>query len=197
MYTNLPETTLADIGLAKLSYFRKLNPRDTKKFWKAIKFLSKKPKSVPILALGDVTASTEGEKADLLNAYFTPISIKHTPHYLPLLNLVFLLHLAQIYFAQKKKSMTSWYLWTCPSQADLTDGILVAYLWDDSASRVIKWDLDPHSMGIPRGEIYCNSLDKVHWRLARMLRGCQWHAVFFYGFDDCIINWIKHYLDSC
>ena len=79
----MPETTLADIGLAKLSYFRKLNPRDPKKFWKAIKFLSKKPKSVPILALGDVTASTEGEKADLLNAYFTPVSIKRTPHYLP------------------------------------------------------------------------------------------------------------------
>ena len=62
--------TLADIRLAKLSYFRKLNPRYPKKFWKAIKFLNKKPKSVPTLALGDVTASTEGEKADLLNAYF-------------------------------------------------------------------------------------------------------------------------------
>lgn len=62
--------TLADIRSAKLSYFRKLNPRDPKKFWKAVKFLSKRPKSVPTLTLGDTTATTESEKADLLNSYF-------------------------------------------------------------------------------------------------------------------------------
>ena len=30
-------------------------------------------------------------------------------------------------------------------------------------------------MGIPRGEIYYNSLHKVHWRLAQMFGGWQWH----------------------
>ena len=62
--------TLADIRMAKLAYFRRLNPRDPKKFWKTIKFLSKKSKSVPTLTLGDVTATSESEKADLLNSYF-------------------------------------------------------------------------------------------------------------------------------
>ena len=72
--------TLADIRSAKLSYFRKLNPRDPKKFWKAIKCLNKKPNSMPTLTLGDTTAVTESEKANLLNSYFHSCFNKsHTP----------------------------------------------------------------------------------------------------------------------
>ena len=62
--------TLADIRSAKLAYSRKLNPKDPKKFWKAVKFLNKKQKSIPTLTLGDTTASTDREKANLLNSFF-------------------------------------------------------------------------------------------------------------------------------
>ena len=62
--------TLADIRSAKLAYFRKLNPKDPKKFWKAVKFLNKKQKSIPTLIVGDTTASTDREKANLLNSFF-------------------------------------------------------------------------------------------------------------------------------
>ena len=55
---------------AKLAYFKKLNPRDSKKFWKAVKFLNKKSKSVPTLTLGDATATTDYQKANLLNSFF-------------------------------------------------------------------------------------------------------------------------------
>ena len=70
MYKLARNKTLADIRSAKLSYLHKLNPRDPKKFWKAVKFLSKKSKSVPALTLGDTTATTEMEKANLLNTFF-------------------------------------------------------------------------------------------------------------------------------
>ena len=72
--------TLADIRLAKLTYFRKLNPRDPKKFWKAIKSLNKRSKTVSTLKLGATTATTESEKVDLLNSYFHACFNKsHTP----------------------------------------------------------------------------------------------------------------------
>ena len=41
-----------------------------KRFWKALNFLSKMSKSVPTLTLGDMLATTEIEKADLLNSLF-------------------------------------------------------------------------------------------------------------------------------
>ena len=51
-------------------YFRKLNSRDPKSFWKAVKFLAKKPQSVPTLIQGDTTATTDYGKANLLNTFF-------------------------------------------------------------------------------------------------------------------------------
>ena len=70
--------TLADIRSAKLAYFRKLNPKDSKKFWKAVKFLNKKQKSIPTLTLGDTTASTDREKANLLNSFFHSSTITYS-----------------------------------------------------------------------------------------------------------------------
>ena len=71
---------LADIRSAKLSYFRRLNPRDPKRFWKAVKFLNKKSNSVPTLTLGDTTVTTESEKAGLLKSFFHSCFNKsHTP----------------------------------------------------------------------------------------------------------------------
>ena len=63
--------TLANLRAAKRAYFQKLNPRDPKSFWKAIKFLSKSPHlSVPTLIQGDTTATTDFDKANLLNSFF-------------------------------------------------------------------------------------------------------------------------------
>ena len=62
--------TLAELRAAKKAYFRKLNPRDPKSFWKAVKFLAKKPQSIPTLVQGDTTATTDYDKANLLNSFF-------------------------------------------------------------------------------------------------------------------------------
>jgi hypothetical protein len=62
--------TLAELRAAKKAYFRKLNPRDPKSFWKAVKFLSKKAQSIPTLVQDETTASTDHEKANLLNTFF-------------------------------------------------------------------------------------------------------------------------------
>ena len=51
------------ISYSKLAYFQ----RDPKKVWKAMKFLTKKPNSVPTLTCGVLTATTENKKADQLN----------------------------------------------------------------------------------------------------------------------------------
>ena len=48
--------TLAQLRLAKKKYFRMLNPKDPKKFWKAIKFLNKSKTTIPTLSLGDKVA---------------------------------------------------------------------------------------------------------------------------------------------
>ena len=62
--------TLAELRAAKKAYFRKLNPRDPKSFWKAVKFLAKKPQSIPTLIQGDTTVTTDYGKANLLNTFF-------------------------------------------------------------------------------------------------------------------------------
>ena len=43
--------TLAQLRLAKKKYFHSLNPKDPKKFWKAIKYLNKSKKSIPSLTI--------------------------------------------------------------------------------------------------------------------------------------------------
>ncbi len=62
--------TLADIRSAKLAYFRKLNPKDSNKFWKTIKFLNKKRNSIPTLTLGVTNATTDCNKGNMLNSFF-------------------------------------------------------------------------------------------------------------------------------
>ena len=55
---------------AKSSYFKNLNPRNKKHFWKAIKYLSKQQSTIPILTYQDTTAKCDFEKASLLNEFF-------------------------------------------------------------------------------------------------------------------------------
>lgn len=68
---------------------------------------------------------------------------------------------------------------------------LSAYLWDNCASPIIEWDLDSHSIGIPRGEIYRNRLDKVHWRLVQTFGGWQQHIVM------CSLFWLSPSIWFC
>ena len=58
------------IRLAKKNYFRRLNPRRLKEFWKAIKYLNKNKPSIPTLVQDSTVAHSDTEKANLLNAYF-------------------------------------------------------------------------------------------------------------------------------
>ena len=62
--------TLAQLRLAKQRYFHKLNPKDPKKFWKAIKFLNKSKQSIPTLSLDGTVANSDVDKANLLNSFF-------------------------------------------------------------------------------------------------------------------------------
>ena len=69
-YNTARNRTLAQFRLAKRNYFRSLNPKDPKKFWKAIKYLNKSRPAIPTLTQGDNVAYTDSDKANLLNSFF-------------------------------------------------------------------------------------------------------------------------------
>ena len=69
---------------AKANYFKNLNPRDSKKFWKAIKYLNKQQSTIPTLQQGEQTDSTDQQKAALLNSYFSACFNRSHPHLLHL-----------------------------------------------------------------------------------------------------------------
>ena len=68
------------IRAAKKNYFRKLNPRRPKEFWKAIKYANKNKPSRPTLENDSRVAHSDTEKANLLNSYFVHILI-HLVHH--------------------------------------------------------------------------------------------------------------------
>lgn len=51
----------------KRRYFQTLNPKNPKKFWKAIEF---NKQSNPILSLAGIVANSDVDKANLLNSIF-------------------------------------------------------------------------------------------------------------------------------
>ena len=64
---------------AKANYFKNLNPRDSKKFWKPVKYLNKQQSIIPILQHGEQTANTDLQKAELLNTFFSASFNKSHP----------------------------------------------------------------------------------------------------------------------
>ena len=65
---------------AKMAYFRKLNPRKSKEFWKACKLLNRAPSSIPTLSNSATVAHTATEKAELLNSFFVScFNQSHSP----------------------------------------------------------------------------------------------------------------------
>ena len=69
--------------LAKKAYFRKLNPHQTKQFWKSVKVLNRKSSSIPSLHHGPSLLSTNQEKADTLNSFFSQCYNYSVPPLLP------------------------------------------------------------------------------------------------------------------
>ena len=55
---------------AKFAFFRKLNPRKSKGFWRICKLLNKSVSSIPTLTTSSSTAHTDLQKAELLNSFF-------------------------------------------------------------------------------------------------------------------------------
>ena len=55
---------------AKRAHMQSLRPYDKKKFWKAVKFLTKKTSSIPELSCDGSIASSGTEKASMLNMFF-------------------------------------------------------------------------------------------------------------------------------
>ena len=56
-----------------------LNPKDPRKFWKAIKFSNKNKQSIPTLSMDDKVAHSDLDKANLMNSFFSSCSNKFHP----------------------------------------------------------------------------------------------------------------------
>ena len=71
---------VSNLRRAKRAYFRNLNPKNPKKFWKAMKYLNKSQCSIPTLSHDDATVQTDIGKADLLNSFFSSCyNLSHSP----------------------------------------------------------------------------------------------------------------------
>ncbi len=62
---------VSELRSAKHAYFRKLNPSNTKQFWKTVKYLNKGSSSVPVLTHNNVTHDSDEAKANVLNSFFS------------------------------------------------------------------------------------------------------------------------------
>lgn len=89
-YKRVHNRTLGKLCLAKRWYLLQLSPKDLKRFWKAMKFLNRKMKSVLTLNNSSDVACTSTDKANnMLNIYYIflqtalpPLS-PHCLHLLP------------------------------------------------------------------------------------------------------------------
>ena len=108
-YKTARNRTLAQFRLARRNYFQTINPKDPRKFWKAIKYLNKSRPAIPTLSQGDHVAYTNSDKANLLNSFFgsyfntshTPIDLRSPPQSTILKNC----------FVLNQKCTTYWHLW--------------------------------------------------------------------------------------
>ena len=72
-YRNARNKLVSKLREEKSTYFSRLNPRDCKNFWQAIKYISKKESSIPTLRDDNspTVASTSTDKANMLNNFFS------------------------------------------------------------------------------------------------------------------------------
>ena len=64
---------------AKKDYFKKLNPKSPKQFWKLCKLMNSTNSTIPILVQGNTTAQTNEQKAEMLNSFFASCFNKSHP----------------------------------------------------------------------------------------------------------------------
>ena len=69
---------------AKRKYFCKLNPCKSKEFWKSIKVINKCSSSIPVISQGSETLSSDQQKADALNSFFSQCFNHKVPPLIPL-----------------------------------------------------------------------------------------------------------------
>ena len=67
----------------KANYFRNLNPKDSKQFWKAVKYLKKQQCTFPRFKQGGLTTNTDLQKAECLNSscfnnFHLPLTQSHS-----------------------------------------------------------------------------------------------------------------------
>ena len=68
---------------SKNDYFRKLNPNQSKQFWKTMRTINKCPTSVPVLYYDTELLSSDQEKVNTLTPFSQNILITVSPLFLP------------------------------------------------------------------------------------------------------------------
>ena len=69
-FKQLRNKVVAKLKHAKRDFFTNLHPRSQKEFWKVVKSLNSKQNTLPILVSGNITATSDLDKANLLNTTF-------------------------------------------------------------------------------------------------------------------------------
>ena len=70
-YRNVRNQVISLLRKAKSHYFHQLNPKDSMKFWKSVKYLNKKQSTIPALESDGVLYVTDQENASKLNCFFS------------------------------------------------------------------------------------------------------------------------------
>ena len=83
-YRQARNRVVAVLRLAKREYFCKLNPCKSKEFWKSIKVINKCSSSIPVISQGSTTLSSDQQKADALNSFFSQCFKYKVPPLIPL-----------------------------------------------------------------------------------------------------------------
>ena len=70
IYKSFRNRIVKSLRNGNFRYFNSLTNADHKSFWKCVKTLNKNRETIPTLQQGDLIASTDKEKADMLNIFF-------------------------------------------------------------------------------------------------------------------------------
>ena len=70
-YKKLRNKVITMLRQSKQKFFKTLHPNSNKAFWKAVNSLNKKDSVIPTLTFGGYAATTNREKAEVLNDHFT------------------------------------------------------------------------------------------------------------------------------
>ena len=120
IYRNARNRVISLLRKAKSRYFHQLNPKDSKKFWKSVKYLNKKQSTIPTLQSDDVSYVTDQEKASKLNSFFHLVLIILTSHSLLILTEISISLIVKICIVLLKKCNIHFRALMSPRLVDLT-----------------------------------------------------------------------------